>query len=541
MPIRFQPRPPWRSIPQGFAELGNPRAKSTTLLTVLDGFGHRQAAPDNAIAQARAPNWGRFLATRPHALISSSGADVGLPEGQMGNSEVGHMHLGAGRIVHQDLTRIDRAIEKGELGRNPALNGLFARLAETGGALHVLGLLSPGGVHSHENHIFDLLRAAKGKGVGRMHLHAFLDGRDTPPRSARPSLEKAQALLAELGSGSIASICGRYYAMDRDQRWERTARAWQLIAAGAAPFRAASALAALGLAYERGETDEFVQPSLVQAESPSPSGLTEADALIFMNFRADRARQLARALADPGFASFPRPCFAPPASFVTLCRYADDIDLPCAFAPLALRNTLGEHLAGLGLAQLRIAETEKYAHVTYFFSGGRERPFAGEERILIPSPKVATYDLQPEMSAAELTDELIAAILSRRFDFIVCNYANGDMVGHTGVFQAAVRAVETLDLCLGRVEAALAQVGGQMLLTSDHGNVEQMRNAETDQPHTAHTSERVPLVYIGPRKIGLAEGGTLADLAPSLLELMDLEAPPEMTGRSLIRLPREAG
>ena len=515
--------------------MNDPRPKSTTLLTVLDGFGHRPAAADNAIAQARTPHWDRFLAARPHALVSCSGADVGLPDGQMGNSEVGHMHLGAGRIVHQDLTRIDQAIAAGELERNPAINGLFAWLAKSGGALHVLGLLSPGGVHSHENQIFALLRAAKRKGVSHVHLHAFLDGRDTPPQSAKPSLEKAEALLAELGLGRVASICGRYFAMDRDQRWKRTERAWQLIAGGAAPFRAECAAEGLGLAYARGESDEFVQPSLIQAEGAAPSKLAEGDGLIFMNFRADRARQLTRALADPQFAQFSRPGFAPPANFVTLCRYADDIDLPCAFAPLRLRNTLGEYLASLGQRQLRIAETEKYAHVTYFFSGGRELPFAGEERILVPSPRVPTYDLQPEMSAEELTDQLIAAIASRRFDFIVCNYANGDMVGHTGVFEAAVRAVQTLDRCLGRVQAALAETGGQMLVTSDHGNVEQMRDAGTGQPHTAHTSEQVPLVYVGPRKIGLADGGTLADLAPSLLELMNLDAPPEMTGRSLIR------
>jgi len=517
------------------------------LLVVLDGFGHRDALEHNAIAAADMPNWRRLLATAPHTLISASGTDVGLPPGQMGNSEVGHMHLGAGRVVLQDLSRIDRAIREGEFESNRALNGLFTKLLRSGGALHVIGLLSPGGVHSHEEQIFALLRMAAAKGLRRVYFHAILDGRDTPPRSALPSLEKAQALLSSLGVGCIASIVGRYFAMDRDQRWERIERAYRLYAGGAssgtssgakngvAPMRAQSAVQALELAYERGETDEFVQPTVVAQTDESAVGLTPDDGVVFMNFRADRARQLTRALTSPEFQEFERHIFVPLRGFVTLTRYADDIDADCAFSPPELANTLGEYMASLGKRQLRVAETEKYAHVTFFFSGGREQPFAGEERSLVPSPKVATYNLLPQMSAVEVTDRLVAAIHSRRFDLIVCNYANGDMVGHSGVFDAAVAAVETLDVCLGRLDAAVTETGGQMLVTADHGNVEKMHDAASGQPHTAHTCELVPLLYVGPKNLALEQGGTLADVAPTLLSLMNLRCPAEMTGRSLVR------
>lgn len=509
---------------------------NTTLLVVLDGFGYREAIEHNAIAQAYTPNWDRFVIQAPHTLISASGTDVGLPTGQMGNSEVGHMNLGAGRVIRQDLSRIDESIEQGELESNGALNDLFARLSDSGGALHVLGLLSPGGVHSHEEQIFELLRVAAGKGVERIYLHAFLDGRDTPPKSARASLEKAEALLNGLGVGRVASITGRYFAMDRDRRWERVEQAYHLLALATAPFRAEHAPAALDLAYARGETDEFVRPTIIAPAHEQAPRLTSDDAAVFMNFRADRARQLTRALTSPDFDEFERGAYVPLVDFVTLTRYADDIDVACAFERPAVANTLGEYLAGLGKRQLRVAETEKYAHVTFFFSGGREQPFEGEQRILIDSPRIATYDLQPQMSAGPVTDALVEAIRSRRFDLIVCNYANGDMVGHTGVFDAAVAAVETLDRCLGRLEAALAGQGGQMLITADHGNVEKMYDAGSGQPHTAHTSELVPLVYIGPESLSLAGGGTLADVAPTLLELMRLDRPAQMTGRSLARI-----
>ncbi len=506
---------------------------TTTVLIVLDGFGHRQATEGNAIAAAKTPNWDRYWAECPHTLISGSGADVGLPDGQMGNSEVGHMNLGAGRVVYQDLTRINRAIEQGEFARNRAINRCFDRLEKTGGKLHVLGLLSPGGVHSHEQQIFSLVEMAARRGISRIMLHAFLDGRDTPPRSARDSLARAQALFQRLGVGQLASLCGRYFAMDRDQRWERISRAYKLLVRGEAPFHAATALDALEQAYARDEGDEFVQPTAIHGEAELPVRMENGDAVIFMNYRADRARQLTRAITDQDFQEFDRRTVVDLADFVMLTRYADDLHASCAFEPPVLTNTLGEYLANLERSQLRIAETEKYAHVTFFFSGGREDPFPGEKRLLIPSPRVATYDLAPEMSAMELTDELVRAIESGAFDLIVCNYANGDMVGHTGIFDAAVVAVETLDACLGRVEAALRATGSQVLITADHGNVEQMTDPDSGQPHTAHTHGPVPLVYLGPQQVALAEHGTLSDVAPTLLTLMHLDIPAEMTGKSL--------
>ncbi len=510
-------------------------ASSKLLLVVLDGFGHREAAADNAITHARTPNWDAFLSNCPHTLISGSGVDVGLPDGQMGSSEVGHMVIGAGRVMAQGLLRVNTAIEQGEFERNPRLNALFERLDRSGGALHVLGLLSPGGVHAHEDHILELVRLAHRRGLVRVCLHAFLDGRDRPPRSAGASLERADGLLRQLGVGRIASLCGRYFAMDRDRRWLRTERAYNLIVRGEAPFYAETSKAALQRAYDRGESDEFVQPTVVHDAAEPPSVLEQGDAVVFMNFRADRARQLTRALVQPDFREFKRRSFVPVADLLTLTHYADDIDAECALAPVEFNNTLGEVLARLGKRQLRAAETEKYAHITFFFSGGREAPFAKEERLLVPSPDVATYDLKPEMSAAELTDGLLDAISSQRFDVIICNYANGDMVGHTGNFAAAVTAVETLDRCLGRLAQALKGTEWRMLITADHGNVEQMSNSETGQAHHAHTVRPVPLVYVGPNSLSLADGGTLADVAPTALALLGIAPPVEMTGRSLIR------
>jgi 2,3-bisphosphoglycerate-independent phosphoglycerate mutase len=510
--------------------------KKVTLLVVLDGFGYSESDEANAIATAPTPNWDRYWAELPHTLISGSGDDVGLPDGQMGNSEVGHMNLGAGRVVYQDLTRINRAIQQGEFQRNRTMNRAFERVKKAGGALHVMGLLSPGGVHSHQAQIFACLEMAAEAGVPRVYLHAFLDGRDTPPRSAKASLERADALMQRLGNGSVASIVGRYFAMDRDRRWDRIERAYNLLVRGEAPFHAAGAVEALEQAYGRGENDEFVQPSSIHAEGDLPVRINDDDAVIFMNFRADRARQLTRALISPDFADFQRRTVVKLSDFVMLTRYAHDIQASCAFEPAVLTNTLGEYLSRLGRTQLRIAETEKYAHVTFFFSGGREEPYEGERRVLIPSPKVSTYDQCPEMSARRVTDELVNAIRSREFDLIICNYANADMVGHTGIFEAAVAAVEVLDECLGRLEAAISEAGGQMLITADHGNVEQMTDAATGQVHTAHTSEPVPLVYIGPQQVRLRDGGTLADVAPSLLDLMHLEIPGEMTGRSLVEI-----
>jgi 2,3-bisphosphoglycerate-independent phosphoglycerate mutase len=516
--------------------------KTPTLLIILDGFGHSETSQSNAIAQARTPTWDALWEQAPHTLISGSGGDVGLPEGQMGNSEVGHMNLGAGRVVYQDFTRINRAIEQGEFARNRTLKKSFEKVKKSGGTLHVMGLLSPGGVHSHEDQIFALIAIAAEAGVERIMLHAFLDGRDTPPRSARASLEQADKLLKELDVGHVASISGRYFAMDRDRRWERVERAYNLLVRGEAPFHASNPLEALDAAYQRDENDEFVQPTAIHASDELPVRMHDGDVAVFMNFRADRARQITRALIEPDFDGFERRSTVDLAEFVMLTRYADDINTACAFEPAALSNTLGEYLASLGKTQLRIAETEKYAHVTFFFSGGREDPFPGEQRLLVPSPKVATYDLCPQMSAAKVTSELVDAIKRREFDVIVCNYANGDMVGHTGNFDAAVAAVETLDQCLAKLSEAIASVGGQMLITADHGNVEQMHDEHSQQAHTAHTSEPVPLVYVGPQDIELSADGTLSDVAPTLLSLMHLDIPSEMTGRCLatIREQRSA-
>ena len=497
---------------------------ATTLLVVLDGWGHTEEVRHNAIHAAHTPNWDRWWRTAPGALLSAAGTDVGLPAGQMGNSEVGHMHLGAGRVIRQELSRLSHAVDDGSFANNQAIRAAVERSA--GSALHVMGLVSPGGVHSHEDHIGALMELAVNAGV-TVHLHAFLDGRDTPPKSAAASLARFESRF----EGCMASICGRYYAMDRDDRWDRTEAAFNMLTRAAADHRFGDAATALEAAYARGETDEFVSPTLVYPADRAPATISDGDVVAFMNFRADRARQLTRAFVDPDFQGFRRGQAPALADFMMLTRYADDIDASCAFAPQMPANTFGEHLAKLGKRQLRIAETEKYAHVTFFFSGGRERPFAGEDRILVPSPKVATYDLQPEMHAREVARRVVDAIDEDQYDAIICNFANADMVAHTGVFDAAVVAIETLDACLGTIAAALKKRGGQCLVTADHGNAECMRDG--DQPHTAHTSGPVPLLYLGPASLQLQSGGTLCDVAPTLLALMDLPQPREMTGRPL--------
>ncbi|MDZ7685215.1 MAG: 2,3-bisphosphoglycerate-independent phosphoglycerate mutase [Gammaproteobacteria bacterium] len=506
------------------------------VLIVLDGWGHRDETDANAIAQGDTPNWDDLWQDHSHTLISGSGLDVGLPSGQMGNSEVGHMNLGAGRVVHQELTRIDEEIKDGSFYDNEVLGAAADKVAASGKTLHILGLLSPGGVHSHEKHVEAAVKLAFDRGVKRVLVHAFLDGRDVPPKSARPSLENMDAFIKARGNGGIASICGRYYAMDRDKRWERTELAYDLLTTGEAEFGASSAAEALAMAYDRDEMDEFVRPTTIDGGG----AIEDSDAVLFMNFRADRARQITRAFVEDDFDGFERGHRPALADFITLTQYAADIPAACAYPPASMDNGLGELLAGLGKTQLRLAETEKYAHVTFFFSGGREEPFDGEDRILIPSPKVATYDLQPEMSAAEMTDELVGAIRSGDYDFIVCNYANGDMVGHTGDMEAAMKAVECVDTCLGRIREAIEAVGGHCLITADHGNVEKMSDDDTGQAHTAHTSELVPLVYIGNRNVEFVDGGALSDIAPTLLELMDIEPPIDMTGESLIRQPANA-
>lgn len=501
------------------------------ILVILDGWGYSETPDYNAIHAAATPNWDRLWAMYPHSLVDTSGISVGLPSGQMGNSEVGHLNLGAGRVIYQDITRIDRAIEDGGFFSNPALTDAVDRAAANGGAVHVMGLLSPGGVHSHENHLHAMVRLAADRGARAVYVHALLDGRDMPPRSAEASLQKMQAVCEATGGGRIASLIGRYYAMDRDQRWERVRAAYELFTEAKADFTAPDAVSGLRAAYARGENDEFVKPTVI-GEAVT---IGDNDAAVFMNFRADRAREITRAFIEADFPGWKRNVRPRLAAFVSLTQYHDDFGIPAAFPPERPTNVLGEYIARRGLKQLRIAETEKYAHVTFFFNGGEETPFAGEDRELIPSPKVATYDLKPEMSAYEVTDKLAAAVHSGKYDLIVCNYANADMVGHSGLFDAAVKAVEALDECLGKLADAVRKAGGELLITSDHGNVEQMHDAGTGQAHTAHTTNLVPLLYIG-RPAELAQGGALSDIAPTLLALMGLEQPPEMTGRSLVRM-----
>ena len=503
-------------------------APKPVLLLILDGWGHRTETANNAIALADCPNWRRLLATCPHDLVETHGLNVGLPDGQMGNSEVGHMNIGAGRIVYQDLTRIDQDVATGAFFENPALLRACDAVRD-GGTLHVFGLVSPGGVHSHEDHIFAMLELARRRGVSRIAVHAFLDGRDVPPKSAEPSLRALDSRCAAVPGAFVASVGGRYYAMDRDKRWDRVKLGYDAIAEAHSEFHAASATGALAAGYARGENDEFVKPTVIGAGAPVRDG----DAVVFMNFRSDRARQLTQAFVDRGFEGFERARTIDLAAFVTLTEYSADLPVTAiAYQPQSMANTLGEYLAGRGLHQLRIAETEKYAHVTFFFSGGREAPFAGEERILVPSPKVATYDLQPQMSCPELTDKLVEAIGSGRFDFIVCNIANPDMVGHSGILEAAIKAVEAVDVALGRITTAIRAASGAMLISADHGNLEQMID-ENGQPHTQHTVGPVPLVYVGARPAHIAHGA-LRDLAPTVLALMGLPQPSEMTGRSLL-------
>ena len=508
------------------------------LLLILDGFGYREEADFNAILAARKPNWDALWRDYPHTLINASEKFVGLPSKQMGNSEVGHLNIGSGRVVYQDLSRVDVAIEDGSFFSNPALSEAVVVTTQNDSALHIMGLLSPGGVHSHENHIFAMLEMAARGGVRKVYLHAFLDGRDTPPKSAAQSLQLLQEKCVSLGVGQIASIVGRFYAMDRDNRWERVQPAYELLTRGRAEFTATNALSGLEQAYARGESDEFVKPTTIIPVGAQAVAMQDGDVAVFMNFRADRARELTSALTNDAFSEFSRAYRPRLASFVTLSSYGAGFHLPCAYTPEPIRNGFGEYISNLGLRQLRIAETEKYAHVTYFFSGGREQPYPGEDRILIPSPKVATYDLKPEMSAFEVTDKLEAAILSRQYQAIICNYANGDMVGHSGNMKAATQAIEALDTCIGRVVKAMHFIGGEVIITADHGNAEQMLDRATQQTHTAHTLNPVPLLYIG-RKAKLLKGGALRDIAPSLLTMMGLPQPPEMTGHSLVQMTED--
>ena len=500
------------------------------VLCILDGWGHRTETDNNAIAAADTPVWDRFMAERRHALLDASAQEVGLPAGQMGNSEVGHMNIGAGRIVMQDLPRIDNAVAADQLTSLLAFETFVTKLKTSGGRAHLTGLLSPGGVHSHQSHIAALARALCDAGVPVV-VHPLLDGRDTPPQSA---LDYLETFIADLDGAPVAwgVVSGRYYAMDRDTRWDRVEQAWRALVHGdgkAAP----DPLAAIRAAYDRGETDEFVLPTVIDGFT----GIADGDGILMANFRADRAREILSALLAPDFDGFARdrtPNFTA-ALGMTEYSTAHNQWMDTLFPPLALDQVLGQVVAEAGLTQLRIAETEKYAHVTFFLNGGEEEPFSGEERILVPSPKVATYDLQPEMSAFELTDKLVGAVQSDRFDLIVVNYANTDMVGHTGDLDAARRAVEAVDQCLGKLDAAVSAAGGVLLITADHGNAEQMRDPATAQPHTAHTSNLVPLVLAGAAapEIDIASG-RLADVAPTVLALMGLDAPAAMTGACLL-------
>lgn len=497
-------------------------------LIIMDGWGIGVAgSTTNAVNIGKTPVIDGLTAKYPHAQLACSGEAVGLPDGQMGNSEVGHTNIGAGRIVYQELTRITKAIREGAFFKNPAFLDVINAIKKYGGALHLMGLLSDGGVHSHNTHLYALLQLAKQEGLEKVYVHAFLDGRDVPPSSAAEYLEQLEEKIKEIGVGKIATISGRYYAMDRDKRWDRVEKAYKAIAMAEGVKQPTSA-AAIKNSYEEDTTDEFVVPVVVG----DYAGMANGDGAIFYNFRPDRARELTHAFTDATFDGFARneDLKIP---FVTMTQYEKGMNVEIAYKPEALTNTLGEYVSKLGYTQLRIAETEKYAHVTFFFNGGVEQPYAGEDRILVPSPKVATYDLQPEMSAIEVTDKVVEAILSKKYDFIILNYANGDMVGHTGVMEAAVKAVETVDTCVGRFVDAIRQVGGSVCITADHGNAEKMVDEETKEPFTAHTTNPVPFIVVSD-KVKEVRNGALCDIAPTLLTLAGLEVPAEMTGKSLV-------
>ncbi|VVC75121.1 2,3-bisphosphoglycerate-independent phosphoglycerate mutase [Aquicella siphonis] len=506
------------------------------VLVILDGWGYRDKTDFNAIAAAHKPNWDNMWRHYPHTCISGSGHCVGLPDGQMGNSEVGHLTMGAGRVVHQDLTRIDLAINSGEFFDNKTLTDALRLAQSTNKSVHIMGLLSPGGVHSHEKHIHAMIELAARLQSKSVFIHVFLDGRDTPPRSALSSLQSLDAHCRRLQCGKIVSLIGRYYAMDRDKRWDRVHKAYDLLTQGKAAYTAETAEQGLRLAYERGESDEFIQATAIQTKNATPVTMSDGDVVIFMNFRADRAREITQTLIDPDFHGFIRDQWPRLGAFVCLSEYDSRFPVPVAFPPQSLQHILGEYISQLGLRQLRIAETEKYAHVTFFFNGGVEHPYPGEDRILIPSPKVATYDLQPQMSAPEVTERLVHEIKTCQYDMIVCNFANPDMVGHTGNFEATVKAIEAIDQCLGTILKTLHEVQGELIITADHGNAEQMFDIEHNQPHTAHTSDPVPFLYAGRKAEIIKTDGKLSDIAPTLLYLMGLPQPAEMTGTSLVKL-----
>lgn len=506
--------------------------KKPYLLMILDGWGLSDNVEGNAELKANTPNMKSLTDKYPHTSISASGLSVGLPGDQMGNSEVGHLNMGAGRVIYQEFTRINLEIETGNLYKNEALLNAVKNAKDNDSKLHLMGLLSDGGVHSHINHVKAIVKLAKENGLQDVYVHGFLDGRDVPPASAKLYIEDLERYMAESGIGKIATISGRYYAMDRDKRWERVNLAYNALVKGQGET-APSAIEAVEISYQNNKTDEFVLPTVVLKNGKPTAVIEENDSVIFFNFRPDRAREITRSIVDTDFDGFPREYFK--TCFVTITQYDKTIkNVEVAYKPQSYDNTLGEYLSKLGLTQLRIAETEKYAHVTFFFNGGVEVPYKGEDRILIPSPKVPTYDMKPEMSAYEVTDAIIDNIREKKYDVIVLNYANPDMVGHTGIMEAGIKAVETVDACVGKVVEEILKAGGSVIITSDHGNVEEMIDIKTGEPQTAHSSNKVPFIVIGQGDVKLREGGKLADIAPTLLKMMDLPVPEEMTGQSII-------
>lgn len=503
-------------------------SKKPVMLMILDGWGVAPASEVNAAALAQTPNLDRYFAEFPHTTLEASGLEVGLPEGQIGNSEVGHLNIGAGRIIYQSLTRITKAIKDGDFFENKVLCDCMDKTKNAGKALHLLGLLSDGGVHSNINHLIALLEMAKARGLEKVFVHAFLDGRDVGPKSAVGYIKQLQAAMAEMNFGKIATVTGRYYAMDRDKRWERVERAYKTLVLGEGKI-VADPVQGVEASYEAGATDEFVEPFVVEGVDAK---ITGGDGIIFFNFRPDRARQITRALNDVDFPHFERPASALPVNYVCMTQYDATIDAPVAYPPESYDDTLGQVLAKQGMHQLRIAETEKYAHVTFFFNGGVEEPNLNEERILINSPKVATYDLQPEMSAYEVTEALLAELDKEKFDVVILNYANPDMVGHTGVLPAAIKAMEAVDECVGKIVEKVRSLGGAVCITADHGNLEKMAEAD-GSPNTAHTTNVVPFILVSDKECKL-HNGILADIAPTMLELLNIDKPAVMTGSSLI-------
>ena len=510
------------------------QTRKPLMLMILDGWGYRPERKGNAILAAQTPVLDALLEKYPSCFLEASGEAVGLPKGQMGNSEVGHLNIGAGRIVYQDLTRINLSIKNGDFFKNPAFIDAISNVKAHASCLHLMGLVSYGGVHSHMTHLLALLKLAKEKGLKKVYIHAFLDGRDVPPKTALEDIKKLEAFCRENGGAEIAFVSGRYYAMDRDKRWDRTELAYDALTLGTAQYTAFDGEKAVAAAYARGETDEFVKPTVItDAQGKTKAIIKDEDSVIFFNFRPDRARQLTWAFLNKDFNGFPRKA-QPKVHYVCMAQYDENLSVPVAYPPENLENVLGKVLSQQGLAQLRIAETEKYAHVTFFFNGGVEKCYEGEARCLIPSPKVATYDLKPEMSAKEVTDQVLKRIESGKYDVIILNFANMDMVGHTGIFSAAVSAVEAVDSCVGRITEALAKVGGLAIITADHGNAEQMEDEDTGNPHTAHTSNPVRCIYAGNGEVKALKAGKLCDIAPTILDLLGIPKPAEMTGESLL-------